>query len=79
MIEDSSKLNAGQSLYVILESVQDRLSPKLLNLLKKNPKGKLVGYKMVDGNQFGLVIELDVGEITWFFEHELSINESMEP
>ncbi len=78
MIEDSSKLKAGQSLYVILESVQDRLSPKLLNLLKHNPKGKLVGYKMVDGNQFGLVIELDIGEITWFFEHELSINKSME-
>ena len=27
---------------------------------------------MVDGNQFGLVLELDIGTSQWFFEEELS-------
>jgi hypothetical protein len=31
-----------------------------------------VGYKMVDGNEFGLVVKLNNGEINWFFEKELS-------
>ena len=37
-----------------------------------NSIGKLIGYKMVDGNQFGLVIELEDGSSQWFFEEELS-------
>ena len=27
---------------------------------------------MVDGNEFGLVVKLNNGEINWFFEKELS-------
>ena len=37
-----------------------------------DPAVELVGYKMVDGNQFGLVVKLKNGEINWFFEKELS-------
>ena len=38
---------------------------------KTKPFGKLVGYKMVDGNSFGLVLELSNGSTSWFFENEL--------
>ena len=72
MISDSSKLKEGQLLKVDLERVKDRLPEKLIENLNKNSIGKLVGYKMVDGNQFGLVLELEVGSYQWFFEEELS-------
>ena len=72
MIKDSSKLIKGQLLKVELQQVKDRLPKSLVHLLSKNPNGKLVGYKMVDGNQFGLVLELQVGQTQWFFESELS-------
>ncbi len=72
MIKDSTKLIKGQKLKVEITKVQDRLPTKLLQLLEKDPIGKLIGFKMVDGNQFGLVIELNIGSTQWFFETELS-------
>ena len=72
MIKDSSKLFKGQILQVDLKEVKDRLPKKLIELLSKDPKGKLIGYKMVDGNQFGFVLELNIGQTQWFFESELS-------
>ncbi|KGG12685.1 MULTISPECIES: DUF2862 domain-containing protein [Prochlorococcus] len=80
MIKDSSKLKNGQILRVEVCKVQDRLPSKLLKELSKNSLGKLIGYKMVDGNQFGLVLELVAGTNQWFFEDELSEidNESLE-
>ena len=73
MIEDSKTLKKGQKLKIELNEVQDRLPKKILELIKNNPSAELVGYKMVDGNQFGLVVKLFNGEISWFFEKELSL------
>ena len=72
MIKDSSSLVNGQNLRVDLDRVRDRLPAKLLQQLSIDPFGVLVGYKMVDGNQFGLALEFANGERTWFFEEELS-------
>ena len=56
-----------------INEVKDRLPQNILELIKKEPKVELVGYKMVDGNQFGLVVKLKNGQINWFFEKELSV------
>ena len=72
MIEDSKTLKKGQKLKIEINEVQDRLPKNILELIKNNPTVELVGYKMVDGNQFGLVVKLKNGEINWFFENELS-------
>ena len=72
MIRDSSILQKGQSLRVEINEVKDRLPQNILELIKKEPTVELVGYKMVDGNEFGLVVKLNNGEINWFFEKELS-------
>ena len=72
MIRDSSTLQKGQLLRVEINQVKDRLPKNILDLIKNEPLVELVGYKMVDGNQFGLVVKLTNGEINWFFEKELS-------
>ena len=72
MIRDSSNLQKGQLLRVEINEVKDRLPLKILEIIKNKPTVELVGYKMVDGNQFGLVVKLSNGEINWFFEKELS-------
>ena len=72
MIRDSSILQKGQSLRVEINEVKDRLPQNILELIRKEPMVELVGYKMVDGNEFGLVVKLNNGEINWFFEKELS-------
>jgi len=68
----AENLVKGQKLKVELDEVKDRLPKNLINQLVINPYGKLVGYKMVDGNNFGLVLELSNGNKSWFFERELS-------
>ena len=72
MIRDSSTLQKGQLLRVEINEVKDRLPLNILEDIKKEPIVELVGYKMVDGNEFGLVVKLNNGEINWFFEKELS-------
>ena len=72
MIRDSSILQKGQSLRVEINEVKDRLPQNILELIRNEPIVELVGYKMVDGNEFGLVVKLNNGEINWFFEKELS-------
>ena len=72
MIKDSSTLQKGQNLRVEINEVQDRLPQNILEVVRKEPIVELVGYKMVDGNQFGLVVKLINGEINWVFEKELS-------
>ena len=72
MIRDSSTLQKGQNLRVEINEVKDRLPHNILEIIREEPLVELVGYKMVDGNQFGLVVKLTNGEINWFFENELS-------
>ena len=72
MIRDSSTLQKGQFLRVEINEVKDRLPQNILEDIRKEPIVELVGYKMVDGNEFGLVVKLNNGEINWFFEKELS-------
>ena len=72
MIRDSSTLQKGQNLRVEINEVKDRLPQNILDIIRMEPVVELVGYKMVDGNQFGLVVKLANGEINWFFEKELS-------
>ena len=72
MIRDSTRLKKGQLLKVDISSLNDRLPKSLMNQLNNDAVGELIGYKMVDGNQFGLVVRLNVGSTQWFFEQELS-------
>ena len=72
MIRDSSTLQKGQILRVEINEVKDRLPQNMLKIISKDPVVELVGYKMVDGNEFGLVVKFKNGEINWFFEKELS-------
>ncbi len=72
MIESNS-LKKGQKLKIELDQLEDRLSRNLVEKLSDDPFGVWMGgYKMVDGNSFGLVLELADGTTMWFFEKELS-------
>ncbi len=75
MIKDSSKLKQGQVLKVDLKKIKDRIPEDLFLKLEQNPHGTLIGFKMVDGNQFGLVLKLEIGSSQWFFEEELTEQE----
>ena len=66
----------GQQLRVNLDRVKDRLPEELLRKLIEHPFGKWCGgYKMVDANAFGLILELEDGTQSWFFEEELEVQQ----
>ena len=69
MIRDSSNLQKGQLLRVEINEVKDRLPKKILEKIKNEPVVELVGYKMVDGNQFGLVVKFRNGVIRTMTPH----------
>ena len=72
MILDSTTLKKGQKLKIEINQVKDRLPKNIIEIISIDPIVELVGYKMVDGNQFGLVVKLNIGTTQWFFENELS-------
>ena len=62
----------GSKLKIYLDRVRDRIPSKLTELLKENPRGTVVNFKMTDGQGIGLVLELSDGTTSWFFGEEIS-------
>ncbi len=66
----------GQMLRIDFRRVRDRISKNLLQQIIAEPIGKWMGgYKMVDGNQFALILEFKNGSRSWFFTDELNLIE----
>ena len=71
MANASTLTRIGSNVKVQLEQVRDRIPESLLKKLKNNPRGKVLDYKMTDGTDIGLVIELSDGTTSWFFDKEI--------
>ena len=61
----------GSNVRVQIDQVRDRIPAALLRKLRDNPRGKVVDYKMTDGTDIGLVLELSDGSTSWFFNDEI--------
>lgn len=62
-------MEIGQQVKV--RGINERIPAKIVNQLKQNRVGKIVGYKMVDGSSVGYIVEFANNMSTWFFENEL--------
>ena len=71
MAKTTSLTRIGSNVRVQVDQVRDRIPENLLNKLKTNPRGKVVDYKMTDGTDIGLVLELSDGSTSWFFNEEI--------
>ncbi len=76
MSQSLSLLKIGSTVQVDLDLVQDRFPEDLVNRLKDNPTGKILDYKMTDGNSIGIVVELSDKSKIWLFDTEVSCLES---
>ena len=61
----------GSKVKVDLNRVIDRIPTRLVELLKKDPRGKVVDFKMTDATGLGVVLELSDGSTSWFFNDEV--------
>ena len=63
-------INIGSEVRVT--RVRDRIPTALVELLQKDPSGKVVDFRTVDGKGIGVVVELSNGSTCWFFEDEIA-------
>ncbi len=71
MAKATTLTRIGSNVRVRLDLVRDRIPKGLQQTLKNNPRGKVVDYKMTDGTDIGLILELSDGSTSWFFTEEI--------
>jgi hypothetical protein len=52
--------------------VRDRIPADLVSALKADPTGTVKGYRVTDGKGIGVVVDLNAGGTTWFFDDEIA-------
>ncbi len=72
MNQGATSLRIGSKVRVDLSTLRDRIPTNLVKKLEENPRGTLIDYKMTDGQGVGVVLELNDGSKSWFFEDEIA-------
>ena len=57
---------------VRITRVRDRIPADLVAILKSDATGTVRDFRVTDGNGIGVVVELNGGGSTWFFDDEIS-------
>jgi hypothetical protein len=52
--------------------VRDRIPAELVATLKANPNGTVRDFRVTDGKGIGVIVELDGGGTSWFFDDEIT-------
>ncbi len=72
MTQAATNLRVGSKVRINLDSVKERIPANLTELLRKDPRGTLIDFKMTDGQGIGVVLEFSDGSISWFFNDEIT-------
>tara|TARA_Y100001968_G_scaffold50564_1_gene41226 strand:- start:6880 stop:7311 length:432 start_codon:yes stop_codon:yes gene_type:complete len=62
----------GSKVKIDVEKIKEKFPAVLINQIKKNPVGTVIDYKMTDGSDIGIVVELENKAIGWFFYREIN-------
>ncbi len=71
MLKPAALVKIGSEVSIDLRSIKDRVPTELVREIARNPRAKVVDYKMTDGTGIGLVLQLSSGTTSWFFETEI--------
>jgi hypothetical protein len=52
--------------------VRDRIPAELVSALKADPTGTVTDFRVTDGKGIGVVVSLNGGGSTWFFDDEIT-------
>ncbi len=59
------------------QRINGKVSDELSELLSRNSVGEVIGYKITDGTDIGLILKLSNGSNAWFFKNELDLVDSV--
>jgi hypothetical protein len=57
---------------VRITRVRDRIPAEMVEALKGDPTGTVTGFRTVDGQGIGVVVQLGNGSQVWFFDDEIT-------
>lgn len=66
----AATVNVGSKVRVL--RVRDRIPAELVQTLLSDPSGTVKGFRTVDGQGIGVVVELAGGQTAWFFDDEIT-------
>ncbi|EDY37786.1 conserved hypothetical protein [Cyanobium sp. PCC 7001] len=67
----AATINVGSKVRVL--RVRDRIPADLVEALQSDPTGTVTGFRTVDGQGIGVVVELGAGQSAWFFDDEITL------
>jgi len=67
----TGSVNVGSK--VRITRVRDRISAEMVEALKADATGSVVGFRTVDGKGIGVVVQFANGQKAWFFEDEIAL------
>ena len=66
-------IQLGSRVFINLSKAQDRIPSNITKLLDEEPYGMALDYRMNDGGDIGLILELKDGSKSWFFSGEVEL------
>jgi hypothetical protein len=69
-MSQAATINVGSKVRVI--RVRDRIPADLVAALKADATGVVRDFRLTDGKGIGVVVELNNGTTTWFFDDEIT-------
>ncbi|SBO43191.1 cytochrome b6f subunit family protein [Cyanobium sp. NIES-981] len=67
----AATIHVGSKVRVL--RVRDRIPADLVEALKSDPTGIVTGFRTVDGQGVGVVVDLGAGRSAWFFDDEVTL------
>ena len=67
------KTKIGNSVQVNLELSKDRLTKEVIDAINVSSVGRISDFRITDGKEIGVVLELSNGKEQWFFEDEIDL------
>ena len=67
------KTKIGKSVQINLELSRDRITKEIIDAINVSSVGKIIDFRITDGQGIGVILQLSNGKEQWFFENEIDL------
>ena len=68
-----NKTKIGNSVQINLELSRDRITKEIIEAINVSSVGKIIDFRITDGQGIGVILQLSNGKEQWFFENEIDL------